>query len=304
LHEQTDTFPCFGSQCTVLVAGAGPHGDAAAAVAMARRRLLAWHHQFSRFETDSELSRLNADPRATVPVSALMGRLAEAAVTAAAFTGGLVDATLLGEIERAGYGEHFGSPSVPLSTALRLAPPRAPAHAHPGRRWREISVDRAAGTVTRPPGLRLDSGGIAKGLFADVLAALLFEYESFAVDCGGDLRLGGTGHARRLVNVASPLDDSTLHTLELDRGGVATSGIGKRSWLDAQGRPAHHLLDPATGRPAFTGVVQATALAPTGIEAEALSKAAILAGPGCVEGWLARGGVVVFDDGSHRVLPP
>jgi thiamine biosynthesis lipoprotein len=303
VQEHSATFPCFGSQCTVLVSGSGRHGDAAAAAAAAKARLLAWHDQFSRFQAGSELSRLNADPRATVPVSPLMGRLAEAAITAAQFTDGLVDATLVGEIERAGYGSHFDEPPVPLARALALAPPRAPAHAAAARRWREIEVDRAAGTVTRPPGLGLDSGGIAKGLFADGLAALLREYDGFAVDCGGDLRLGGAAGVTRPVQVASPFDDSILHTFGLSRGGVATSGIGKRSWLDAEGRPAHHLLDPSTGRPAFTGIVQVTALAPTAIQAEALSKATIIAGPEQVERWLAFGGAVVFDDASHRVLP-
>jgi thiamine biosynthesis lipoprotein len=71
------------------------------------------------------------------------------------------------------------------------------------------------------------------------------------------------------VRVASPFDPTTiLHTFRVRDGGVATSGIGRRSWLDANGAPAHHLLDPATGRPAFTGVVQATALAPSAFEAE------------------------------------
>ena len=45
------------------------------------------------------------------------------------------------------------------------------------------------------------------------------------------------------------------------------------------GRPAHHLLDPSTGRPAWTGLVGATALAPTALEAETLAKIALLSGP-------------------------
>jgi hypothetical protein len=52
------------------------------------------------------------------------------------------------------------------------------------------------------------------------------------------------------------IGDPFLHRLR--RTGVATSGIGRRSWLDADGRPAHHLLDPSTGSPAFTGIVQET----------------------------------------------
>jgi thiamine biosynthesis lipoprotein len=85
---------------------------------------------------------------------------------------------------------------------------------------------------------------------------------------------------------------------------VATSGIGRRSWLDESGGPAHHLLDPATGRPAYTGIVQATALAPSALEAEALAKAAVLAGPARAPRWLRHGGAIVLDDGSHRVFQP
>jgi FAD:protein FMN transferase len=86
--------------------------------------------------------------------------------------------------------------------------------------------------------------------------------------------------------------------------GVATSGIGKRSWVDPLGRPAHHLLDPSSGRPAFTGVVQATAIAPTALEAEMRAKAAVLAGPHDAAGWLPHGGLVVLDDGSVQVREP
>jgi len=105
------------------------------------------------------------------------------------------------------------------------------------------------------------------------------------------------------VRVDGPFEGSVLHTFELAEGAVATSGIGRRSWLDADGRPAHHLIDPATGAPAFTGIVQVTALAPTGVVAEALAEAAILAGPEGVGRWLPHGGLVVYHDGSRRTIP-
>jgi FAD:protein FMN transferase len=87
-------------------------------------------------------------------------------------------------------------------------------------------------------------------------------------------------------------------------GRVATSGIGRRSWINDDGSHAHHLLDPATGRPAFTGIVQATALARTAAEAEMRSKAALLSGPENAELWLPDGGVIAFDAGDHRVIAP
>ncbi len=142
--------------------------------------------------------------------------------------------------------------------------------------------------------MAFDSGGLAKGLFADLIAERL--HGSFAVDCGGDLRFAG---GPRRLEVADPFGGPVLHVFEVRDGAAATSGIGKRSWIDAAGRPAHHLLDPATGRPAFTGVVQATALAPTAVEAEWRAKAAVLSAD---PAWLAHGGVVVFDDGHHEVV--
>src|SRR5438552_12580140 len=107
--EQREEFACFGSRCTVIDAGAG-ESETAAAVTRARRRLEAWHQQFSRFLPDSELSRLNDDPGETVLVSPLMRRVVEAGLQAARATGGLVDPTLLTQIERAGYRSHYEGP--------------------------------------------------------------------------------------------------------------------------------------------------------------------------------------------------
>lgn len=302
--EAIETFPCFGGQCSVLVIGRGPAGTARNATLQSKRRLLDWHGQFSRFDPDSELSRLNSDPRETVAVSRDMARFIESALSAAGRTGGLVDPTLVAEIEHAGYSEHFDSVAAPLTRSLALAPARSVGGPSPAARWREVRLDRAAGTVTRPPGLQLDSGGVVKGMFGDLLAEDLAGHESFAVDAAGDVRIGGAAGLLRPMQVASPFDESVLHVFELGRGAAATSGIGRRSWLDQEGRPAHHLLDPATGRPAFTGIVQVTALAPSALEAEALSKAALLSGPAAALAWLSHGGVAVYDDGAFDVVEP
>jgi thiamine biosynthesis lipoprotein len=299
--EAIERFACFGGMCGVIVAGDGPSRTAAEAAAHARRSLLDWHARFSRFAPASELSLLNADPRRSVPVSPLMAYLAATARYAADLTDGLIDATLLDELREAGYGEQL-PPRLPLELALALAPPRHAASGSPKQRWRALEADTRSPSITRPQGLKLDSGGLAKGLFADVLAETLSGHESFAVDCGGDLTLGGAGGPPRAIEVQSPFDGSTIHSFELARTGVATSGIGRRAWLGADGRPAHHLLDPATGRPAYTGVVQATALAPSAVLAEIHAKAAVLSGPTDGESWLRWGGVLVLDDGSHRVV--
>jgi thiamine biosynthesis lipoprotein len=302
--EAVERFTCFGGSCAVRIQGSGSAGLAPEAAILARRRLEAWHRQFSRFDPDSELSRMNRDPRETVPVSAAMALFIEAAVGAAALTGGLVDPTLVGELERAGYDGDLSGEGLPLPETLRLAPTRRPGAPDPRERWREVILDAGERTVTRPAGVRLDSGGIAKGLVGDVLAAALADHAAFAIDAAGDVRFGGAAGLVRPILVASPIDDSTVHAIELVHGAAATSGITRRCWLGRDGRSAHHLLDPATGRPAFTGVLQVTALAQTGVEAEALSKAALLSGPEHAAGWLEHGGVIVYENGSVEIVDP
>ena len=79
---------------------------------------------------------------------------------------------------------------------------------------------------------------------------------------------------------------------------MATSGLRTRLWRTADGY-AHHLIDPASGQPAWTGVVQATALADTTLEAETLAKTALLLGPERGRQLLARhGGALILDRGE------
>jgi thiamine biosynthesis lipoprotein len=302
-HEADATFPCFGSTCSVSVSGDGSAGTAEQAVQWAQQQLEQWHHEFTRFDPDSGLSRLNADRRHAVPVSPTLARFADLAVKAAALTRGLVDATLLGEVESAGYSDDLNQ-AVDLAAALVVAPERAPAAPRADQRWRLVRVDPYENIVFRPPGVRLDSGGLANGLFCDLLAETLGTHHSYAVDCDGHVSVGGAAGRERAIRVASPFDPATvLHTFHARDGAAATSGVA-RSWTDDDGHPLHHLLDPATGHPAFTGIVQVTALAPRGVVAETCAKAALLRGPDGAEGWLPEGGVIVFDDGTHRVVEP
>jgi FAD:protein FMN transferase len=299
IGEISESFECFGGRCAVRVTDPDQPAAVAAAEA-ARHTLLEAHRTLSRFDPDSELSHLNRDPRRTVPVSPLLRQLVAAALNAGLRSGGMVDATLVDEIEACGYGESRDF-SVGAA-AVHLAARSGPAAPSPRAGWCELAVDERAGTVSRPPGLRVDPGGIAKGLMADLVAEALAGFRSFAVDCCGDLRVGGTAGRVRAIQVADPSGGTHLHELRLASGAVATSGITRRSWVDADGRVAHQILDPATGLPAFTGIVQTTAVAPTGLYAETLAKAALLAGPDGAEAWLPYGGVILTEDGDVRIV--
>lgn len=309
MSEHDLTFDAMGSHVRLLIGEPGPGmAPAAEAAEQGRRFVEDFDRTLSRFNPGSELCRLNADPRERVPASELMRRAIEAGVRAAELSDGLVDPTLVEEIEGAGYvASRAGMSGVPLADALADAPPRQPASPRPEQRWRGFEVDDEAGAVVRPPGLRFDTGGTGKGLAADMLAATLRGYSRFIVDCGGDIRIGG---ADALVHpyevfVEHPITGSRAHVLRLGAGGVATSGINVRIWRDEDGHYAHHLLDPASGRPAWTGLVGATALGATALEAETLSKAALLSGPERGRQLLGeQGGLLVHDSGRVEMVGP
>jgi FAD:protein FMN transferase len=298
-HERR--IECFGDAAQLAVLTKDPRA-AEAALDEAERRLRDWHDRLTRFEAGSELSRLNADPRPRVEASPTLLALAAAVPYAGELSGGLVDATLLRDLERAGY-DRSRDPLPPAPSAPASLPPRA-ASAHPDARWRAVRADPAAACVERPPGVQLDSGGLAKGLAADDIARALTGFPRFLVDCCGDLRVGGADPRTWRIDVADPAGGAPLATLAvLNDTAVATSGITRRAWGEGRDR-RHHLLDPATGEPAFTGIVQATALAPTALEAEVRAKAAVLSGPFAAPHHLAHGGALVLTGGAVITIEP
>lgn len=308
--EHRLAFRCMACDIVVIVGQRGFRELPAPADAAldAQRWLEDFDARLSRFKPRSELSRMNADQREAVPVSPLLSAAVAAGLWAAEQTDGLVDPTLVDEIERAGYASSWsGMDAAPLADALAAAPARRPAQPDPEARWRRFRVDSDRGIVQRPPGFRFDTGGTGKGLAADALFDRLPGYERVAIDCAGDLRVGGPG-AREdpfEVDVVHPLSGEVAHLLRIAGGGVATSGIGSRLWQTPDGGFGHHLLDPATGLPAWTGLISATALAPSTLQAETLSKAALLAGPEAARGKLAEyGGVVIRDDGDVELIGP
>lgn len=309
MNEHDLTFDAMGSHVRLLIGEPGPGMEPAAEAAeRARRFVLDFDAALSRFKPESELCALNADPHERVPASALLRQAVTAGLGAAERSGGLVDPSLVREIEGAGYVEsRAGMPGVPLAEALPQAPPRRAAAPSPEARWRRFEVDDESGEIVRPPGLLFDTGGTGKGLAADLVAASLRGYSRFIVDCGGDIRIGGAG---ALVDpyevfVEHPVSGERAYVMRLGNGGVATSGLNVRIWRGADGRCSHHLLDPASGEPAWTGLVGATALADTAVEAETLSKAALLSGPEGGRRVLAeRGGLLVHDSGRVELVGP
>lgn len=273
-----------------------------------RRFILDFAHRLSRFEPDSDLTALNHDPRERVPASPLLLAAVGAGVWAAERSGGLVVPTLVGALEQTGYAASLNGVSpAPLSEALAAAPPRSAAHPDPDQLWRQIVVDNDTGEIARPPGVMIDTGGTGKGLCADAVAHRLSGYTRVVIDCGGDITVGGVGAQVQPYEIAveHPLTRRPIGSLRIARGGVATSGLDRRIWRRADGSYAHHLLDPSTDAPAWTGLISVTALASSALEAETLTKMALLLGAdGAREVLAEHGGVLIHDSGSVEAVGP
>jgi thiamine biosynthesis lipoprotein len=304
------TFRCMGSDVRLIVDAPLLRGLAGPAEAAAAERdyIQGFARRMSRFRPESEVCAFNADRLHEVPTSILMRTVVAAGLWAAERSGGLVDPTLVEEIETAGYEtSKEGSTAASLQAALAAAPPPRPAHPRADARWRQIEIDHERGIIRRPPGLRIDTGGFGKGLVADAVAHRLRGYTRFVVDCGGDIAVGGVGAQVDpvAIEVEHPLTGECVHTLTVANGGVATSGLNVRIWRRPDGTFAHHLLDPSTGTPVWSGLIGATALATSALEAETLSKLALLTGAAGARRALAeQGGVIVHDSGDVELIGP
>jgi thiamine biosynthesis lipoprotein len=302
------TFQAMGSDIRLLV------GDRLTAhvppplEAADRERAFIWEfgERLSRFRADSDLSALNRNPRAVVSAPPLLRAAVGAGLWAAQRSGGLVDSTLVRAIEQSGYDHSLdGVQPASLRQALAQAPARRAARPDRRARWRRVIVDDLQGTISRPAGVMFDTGGTGKGLCADAVAFRLAGYTRFVVDCGGDIAVGGVGAQLEpyAIEVEHPLTGRSIGSIEVARGGIATSGLNVRIWRRADNAFAHHLLDPSTGSPAWTGLIGATALGDSALEAETLSKMALLLGPEGARRVLAEhGGLIVHDSGEVETI--
>ncbi len=262
-----------GSASAVVVGPDSAVGPAPAELlARAEARLRELESKWTRFDARSELSQLASANGLPVAVSADTRALVAAMADAWAMTGGLVDASVLPAVLSAGYTRSALDSQVAASQ---------PKWAWVGADWRQVVIDESAGTVTLPPGLAPDPGGIGKGLAADLVVAELLQAGAAGalIEIGGDLRCGG--QPPRVdgwsVDVDHPLHDGSLTNVTIHEGAVATSSIMKRRFVNGSGKPSHHLIG-RDGQPANHGLATCTVVIGTGVLAETLAKVPMLAG--------------------------
>jgi thiamine biosynthesis lipoprotein len=258
-----------------------------------------WEQTLSRFLAESELSQLNAHAGTAMAVSDLLYTVLATALSAAQATQGVYDPALLEQLVQLGYDRTFDD--LPAVSFDPIIP------GEPGGGWRGIRVNPIYRHVTLPTGIKLDFGGIAKGMAVDAaLEQLRLSGVSPAlVNAGGDLAVLGLPPAAEQWPIAVP-GRERYWTIPLHSGAVATSGIAHRHWWQGQ-TLRHHLLDPRTGLPAQSDLWSVTVVADRCEQAEVAAKVAFILGSRQGADFLRRhriAGLLVREDGTWESVEP
>ena len=213
----------------------------------------------SRTDPDSEVSRLNAAPGAPVQVDPAVAALVSAAQRNCSVTGGAFDITIAPVVSAWGFTtDRYQVPDQSQLDAL-LA---------------EVGSQRitvSGNTVTLGADQSIDLGGIAKGYASDRVQEVYRAcgVTSGMVSLGGNVYVRGSkpdGTAWR-VGVKDPSGSADyLGILSLSDAFAITSG-GYQRYFEQDDKIYHHIIDPATGYPAESGLISVTIVADANVEA-------------------------------------
>jgi thiamine biosynthesis lipoprotein len=232
--------------------------DADSALIAAEAEFERLEQVMSRFRPTSELSLLN--DAGQIDASPDLLEVVELALAARTRTNGRFDPTVHNTLVAVGYDRTFDELPAegPAVTTARAACGGG------------VHIDGSR--ITLDPGARLDLGGIGKGFAAERAASLLAPAGPCLVSAGGDIAVRGLPEGD-----VWPIAVTDELTLGLTRGGLATSGTERRRWRRGD-TDCHHLIDPATGRPAVSDIVRVTAVGSDAVDAEVLATSLFLGG--------------------------
>jgi FAD:protein FMN transferase len=261
----------------------------AAAVEVVRAGLDEVELACSRFRPDSEISGLTAGRNRLSP---LLADLVGTALDAAEASGGLVDPTVGSAMRGLGYDrsiELLPADGAPVSFVQHV----------PGFRQVHLHGD----LLEFPRGLQLDLGATAKARAADLTARRVADTIGVGVlvELGGDIATAGPGPGNGWQILVADSEDDPACQVTLQPGwALATSSTVRRAWRRG-GVRLHHIVDPRTAAPAAPVWRSASVAAPTCVEANTASTAAVVLGHQATR-WLGeRGFTARMIDQRHRV---
>lgn len=290
-----EEFRAMGTTISLLL----PEHQAEQGVQIVQTLFAEWEEILSRFLPESELSQLNQQAGKPVAVSDLLYTVLATALNAAQATEGIYDPAMLEQLVKVGYDRTFDE--LPTVSFAPLLP------GEPGGGWRGIRVDTIRRCVTLPVGIKLDFGGIAKGMAVDAALKQLDKngIRLAMVNAGGDLAVLGLPPASEHWQIAVP-GWNQHWSIPLHHGAIATSGISHRQWWQGE-TFRHHILNPRTGLPAESDLWSVTVVADKCEQAEVAAKVAFILGSQQGADFLRKhhiAGLLVREDGTWETVEP
>jgi thiamine biosynthesis lipoprotein len=248
--------------------------------------------QMSTYRPDSELSRFNAGQSVSwAVVSPDTLAVVDEALRVSRLSGGAFDPTIGPLVDLWGFGPGSGPRAIPSRARIEAILP-----ATGYRHVRTAASPPALGKDRRD--IRVDLSGIAKGFGVDKVAEHLERVGVgyYLVEIGGELR--GRGYNAQgsvwRVGIERPAALGTVQrVVRLGGQGLATSG-DYRIFFERDGARYSHILDARDGRPVDHGLASVTVIAPTAMQADALSTALMVLGPEAGLELARREGVAAF----------
>jgi len=249
--------------------------DVLGIIEMAFKEVRELEARVSRWIPHSQTSYINNRAAAgPVKVAGDIVDLLQYAKDVSAETGGAFDVTVGPLIELWGFYREEGK--IPADPDL------AGALAKVG--MDKVVLDRPERTVAfTDEGVRLDFGGIGKGLALDVAVQVLRNYGiTAAVLHAGTSTVAAIGNPPGepgwTVRIRNPYNkEDRIEEILISDEFLSTSGSYEK-FFELQGKEYCHIFDPRTGRP-VEGMLSATAIAPSGMQSDALSTAFFVLGP-------------------------
>ncbi len=287
--NESSSVDLLAMDTVMRVTAYGKHREAAE---LAREKITALESLLSVTNENSEIYAANHALGASVELSPDTAALLSRALELCDSTGGALDVTIYPVVRAWGFTtDQFRVPGAEeLSALLERVD------------YRQVALDGS--TLTLPEGVELDLGAVAKGYTGDCVAALLRAegVESALLELGGNIQAVGAkpGGSPWRVAVTDPNGGGFAGVVEVVDKAVVTSG-GYERYFEQDGETYWHIIDPATGRPARSGLLSVTIIAEEGIKCDALSTALFVMGPEkAADYWRENGGfdcILLSDDG-------
>lgn len=244
------------------------------AAVCAKSELSRLEKKLSRFLPDSEVSRINlSEGSGHIKISCEVYEILSFALRLSEITQGLFDITVGPLIDLWDYKHSIQAPE---ETRIQHILPLVDFH--------ELTLNSDEKTLSlRKPGQSIDLGGIGKGYASDRFIKVLKEHgiSSAFINIGGNVSTLGNrpDGSPWSIGIRHPRQEGCLlGAVKVTGKAVVTSGDYERYFIDREGKKWHHILNPATGYPAESGLISVTAVADSAMTADALSTAIFVAG--------------------------